>query len=65
MSLFVISAPSSGEDDGGGDLLVSAMFNFNTSTSPAERNKDNQTHRYKHTADKLIHTKYVQTEARE
>lgn len=57
-SVFVLSAPSSG-DDGGGDLLVSALFNFNTSTSPPQRNRGNHirtcTHTESDTADVFIY----------
>lgn len=57
-SMFVLSAPSSG-DDGGGDLLVSALFNFNTSTSPPQRNRGNHirtcTHRESDTAVLFIY----------
>lgn len=41
--MLVLSAPSSGADDGGGDLPVSALFNFKTSTLLLQK-KQRQSH---------------------
>lgn len=60
-AVFVLSAPASWEKDGG-DLLVSALFNFNTSTSLLKRNSESAC-ALMHACDKRIHTKYMQAQA--
>lgn len=52
--MFVLSALLGGADDGGGDLPVSALFNFNTSTSLLQK-KQRQSHMDLHTQSHTQH----------